>query len=270
MTAVRRFAIWFTLLLEGYILARWPSYQVRASVWLMVFAGMLSGIFDANGTFLGIVVLMLNNLLTAAYGVLASKILDGNLKRDLGKEGVLCYSALISLCLMIPYEILFTDDFSRCADFLYDNDLGFGFYFFVFFSGIGGMLLNYTQYLAIEATSATTQSVAGCAKNAVVAYLGVLGVGGDYVFTWPNFLSLNLSIVATFWYTKAKLDEKARKGLPQSVAGSSSSGNIAKTTNALNRQGSRSTEQKGLLSNGGPTSFDRELIDDSASQHDNV
>ena len=47
--------------------------------------------------------------------------------------------------------------------------------------------------------------------NIYIAYLGVLGVGGDYVFSWLNFSCLNCNILAALWYTKLQLNNIQQK-----------------------------------------------------------
>ena len=49
----------------------------------------------------------------------------------------------------------------------------------------------------------------------VAGYASILGVGGDYVFSYMNFLGLNISIVGACVYSYFKLLSKQPKKEPQ-------------------------------------------------------
>ena len=48
-------------------------------------------------------------------------------------------------------------------------------------------------------------------KNVFTTYLGILGVGGDYIFTVTNFMGLNISMGGALLYNYVKFGEKQKK-----------------------------------------------------------
>jgi len=116
------------------------------------------------------------------------------------------YNSLIS----IPFLALFMlsdkeRHFDMVTAFPYWTDPAFLFYFFM--ACVLGFFINYSIMWCTQVNSALTTTVVGCLKNVVSTYMGMF-LGGDYIFSWTNFIGLNISVLGSLVYSVVKYKEE--------------------------------------------------------------
>ncbi|XP_028034124.1 UDP-sugar transporter UST74c [Bombyx mandarina] len=200
-TALRRFSILMTMILERMVLGVRASWPVQASVLAMVGGALLAAADDVTFSVTGYTLVLLNDAFTAANGVYMKKKLDA---KDLGKYGLMYYNALF---MFVPAALVAwrTGDLDRSAEYPHWNDPLFLSQFLM--SCIMGFVLSYSVMLCTQYNSALTTTIIGCLKNILVTYLGMV-IGGDYVFSWLNFVGLNISVFASLLYTYVTFKRK--------------------------------------------------------------
>ncbi|KAG6446958.1 UDP-sugar transporter UST74c [Manduca sexta] len=200
-TALRRFSILMTMILEMLVLGIKPSWPVQASVLAMVGGALLAAADDVTYSVSGYTLVLLNDAFTAANGVYMKKKLDA---KDLGKYGLMYYNALF---MLVPAALVAwqTGDLKRSAEYTQWNNMLFLTQFLM--SCIMGFVLSYSVMLCTQYNSALTTTIIGCLKNILVTYLGMV-IGGDYVFTFLNFIGLNISVLASLLYTYVTFKRK--------------------------------------------------------------
>lgn len=193
-TVLRRFAIWFTMLLEGWILGVKATRTTQFCVFLMIFGALIAAIGDLTFDLVGYTFITLNNIYNAANGVYTKQKLDA---KELGKYGLLFYNAFFSFIPICGLAYA-KGEFDRVKTFEeWTNP-----YFLVQFllSCFMGFVLMYSVVLCTHYNSALTTTIIGLLKNLLITYVGMV-IGGDYVFSWLNFTGLNVSVVGSLVYT---------------------------------------------------------------------
>ena len=140
------------------------------------------------------------------------------------------YNALLMLppTLLVSYQ---TGDLKRAYDFQgWSENPHFTILFLL--SCVFGFILMYSTLLCTQYNSPLTTSIIGSLKNIFITYMGkykctltgiyrehfydqlfyLLGMlfGGDYIFSWWNFVGLSVSACASIMYTKVTFTNKAK------------------------------------------------------------
>ena len=167
---------------------------------------------------------MLNDFFTAGNGVLMKQKLES---KDLGKYGLMFYNSLFMLGPATVFawqtgdieEVLgerhngeqmekrkkiFIDSFTE-----YDgwSDCWFTIQFTM--SCVFGFILIFSTVMCTAYNSALTTTIIGCLKNILITYLG-MAIGGDYQYSFMNFVGLNISVIGSLIYTKVTFSTKSK------------------------------------------------------------
>nr|XP_023027219.1 UDP-sugar transporter UST74c-like [Leptinotarsa decemlineata] len=192
--ALRRVAILMTMVLEIYLLKVKPSFKVQFSVYTMVLGATVAAVNDLSFNLQGYFFIFLNNFFSASYYVFLKRKLDS---KDLGEYGLMYYN---SLFMIGPTLLLAVYSGNLENAYNYQHWSNFPFLCQFLSSCTMGFFLNYSMVLCTSYNSSLTTTIIGSLKNIFITYLGMF-IAGDYIFSWSNFVGINISVVGSLTYS---------------------------------------------------------------------
>lgn len=123
LTALRRFSILMTMLMEWFYLGNKPTISIAISVGLMVGGACVAAFYDFSFELIGYALVFLNNIFTALSGVWMKKAMSSKFN----KITVLYYNSLFSaivMCLFFLIEDFYYNSQGGLAMFNSINDNG--------------------------------------------------------------------------------------------------------------------------------------------------
>ena len=134
--------------------------------------------------------------------------------KDLGKYGVMFYNSLFMLGPALVFawqtgdidevlgELQFCKNIKHRFSFKEYDGWSDGWFTFQFIlSCVFGFILIFSTVLCTAYNSALTTTIIGCLKNILITYMGMF-IGGDYQYSFMNFVGLNISVIGSLIYTK--------------------------------------------------------------------
>ena len=236
MIVLRRFTVLMTMVAEYVMLKVKPDFNVQLSVLMMIFGAFVAAINDLAFSFLGYTYILMNNVCSCMNVVVTKKKLNA---KDLGKYGLLFYNSL----LMLPFTIMLcyiTGDIYKAYEFNgwtktnnHDGNIGLTdynatkvklhhggediqfeltnlnvvFLFHFLLSCVFGFILMFATLLCTLHNSALTTMIIGSLKNIIITYVGMF-IGGDYIFSWWNFIGITISAIAALSYARITFGRK--------------------------------------------------------------
>ncbi|XP_075252153.1 nucleotide sugar transporter SLC35D1-like [Convolutriloba macropyga] len=211
MTVLRRFSILMILIGEIWLLNAAFSNLIYISVGIMIGGAIIAAVNDLAFSLIGYSYIFVNDFFTAANGVVTKKKLD---VKDLGKYGIIFYNCVF---MIVPAVLIahLSGELDKAMLFTRWHETWFQINF-VCSCGMGFVLM-YSIVLCTQYNSALTTSVIGCLKNVFISYFGMI-FGGDYVFSWPNFWGLTISVAGSIVYAYATFKKPTTKKAADSVS----------------------------------------------------
>lgn len=206
-TALRRVSIFMTMMAQHYYFDEPLDDRVYWSVNIMILGSCIAAANDLTFSVTGYAYVMMNNILTAASQIQVKKTLAS----DWTKASVIFWTSILSACVsalsLIHWDPASFKEWDRAA-------------FQVAFvaSIVLGVCIKYGYTWTIEKNDALTLAVAGSTKSALMGLLVVAGLfDRSYVFSWWNFIGLQISTLGSFLYVYFRNVPRAAETPKESV-----------------------------------------------------
>eukprot|EP01138_Halocafeteria_seosinensis_P011733 gb/GECG01011991.1/.p1 GENE.gb/GECG01011991.1/~~gb/GECG01011991.1/.p1 ORF type:complete len:356 (+),score=32.42 gb/GECG01011991.1/:1-1068(+) len=200
---IRRTTTVFTLLFEYILLGKKASCRIIGAVGIIVGGAIVAGWNTLNTEYLGYLLTICNNVLSALYL---------NVNRKFGDEtgvkgfGLLFYNALIAVpfSLILAYILGEVEYIAAFPELLNPAFLAS-----LFLSSVLGILMTYMVLLCISVNSPLVTSITGNVKDVVSTVLGALFFG--FHATVMNLAGLAISFFGAGMFTYAKFHERGQQ-----------------------------------------------------------
>ncbi|EME31454.1 UDP-sugar transporter sqv-7 [Galdieria sulphuraria] len=200
---LRRTTVFFVLILEKVILGKKASWEVVASVIVMLSGTMVAAIFDMSFSIYGYFMVFSANLTTAVYLVLIRYTRD---QTKLDNFGILYYCSLSCLPLFLLTGIL---DGSLRRLFMHAPRYEFSFWLFFILACSFGFVINHSIYYNTTTNSALTQNISAQVKDLALLVSSYYFFHPQKSSTWGH-IGVATSFVGGLLYVLAKVMEMKR------------------------------------------------------------
>lgn len=75
-----------------------------------------------------------------------------------------------------------------------------------------GTVLQFSIFLCTKLNSALTTVITGVVKNVMTSYVGMIFPSLGYVFTWNNFVGINISMIGGLLFSYVQFGERLQSG----------------------------------------------------------
>jgi solute carrier family 35 len=204
-TALRRVSIFLTMIGEGVLLKKHIKKETKVYVTLMCGGAFVGAFFDLSFNLYGYISILISASCTALSVILTKMSLS---EKTLSKWDILVYNNLVALPLYV-LGLHFRNSMAAITEYKNWDSTGFLLYFCL--SSLLGIVLQFTILHAVQVNGPLSLTITGLLKNIITSYLGIVGIGGDYIFTWPSFISINISMVGGVLFSRAKYLNASKK-----------------------------------------------------------
>lgn len=208
--ALRRVNIATTMFAQSYFFSKPLVRNVVISVVIMLFGSIIAASNDLTFNIRGYSFVMVNNLLTTGAQISQKAALKDNWSKE---TIIFCTSLLTivvsSFYIMNNVDLLYKFPFWPQPAFL----------LCLMGSITLGFIINWSCSWIIERNDALTLSVTGSSRSVILGLAVCLGLfDRSYIFTWPNFIGLQISGIGSLIYIHYSLkDDSMSKDVRQEV-----------------------------------------------------
>ncbi len=189
-TALRRMSIILTFVGERLWQNKLHSLGTQTGIYILTLGTVVAVAADRASTWSAYGYLGLSNVFTVVNNIYTSTFVTA----QVDDKAVLSLQYVTSLCAL-----------TLCTVVICVRGLTLALSWGIVASSLLGLLVNLSLLWAYQRHSTLTVSVIGATRSIVLSWCSIVGwLGQDYVFTWPNFVGLQLASLGCVVYLWAK------------------------------------------------------------------